>query len=153
MRYSKEGSLTSATFMYLGVLCLFIITRITWVNLMPKLMMDTSWDIPWFLRPSGCSTQGDNKLRKHITLLLMRALNPSGSQIPQLKTLVLMTHQGIPLMSIILRTIPQPNTKLMLTSLITSSLTTYPNHLSVSSLKLSLSQMRLTPLNKLFRNP
>ena len=55
-------------------------------------------------------------------------------------------------MSIILRTTPQPNTKLMLTSPITSSLITYPNHPSVSSLKLSMSPMRLQPLNKLFRN-
>jgi transposase InsO family protein len=96
--------------------------------------------------------KGDSKLRKLITLLLMRALKPSGSPIPQLMKLVLMTHQGILLMSIILRTTPQPNTKVMLTSPITSSLITYPNHPSVSSLKLIKSQMRLQPLNKLFRN-
>ena len=42
MKFIGKESLTSATFMYLGVLCLFTITRITYENLMLSLMMDIS---------------------------------------------------------------------------------------------------------------
>ncbi|GKF56436.1 hypothetical protein Tco_0166776 [Tanacetum coccineum] len=57
MMCSEEDPLTSAISMYLGVLCIFIITGTTWESLMKRQMMVSSWvTLQW---PKLSDTEGD----------------------------------------------------------------------------------------------
>ncbi|GKD03585.1 retrovirus-related pol polyprotein from transposon TNT 1-94 [Tanacetum coccineum] len=81
MMSSKEDLLISATSMCLGVLCIFIITGITWESLMKRKMMGSSLATLQWQKHSGYSTSEDKKWNKHIMLhsvkMMKQFLNPA----------------------------------------------------------------------------
>ncbi|GJZ56559.1 hypothetical protein Tco_0611752 [Tanacetum coccineum] len=100
VKFFLKESQTSIFFMSLDVQFTSTIIKITYENLMKKLMMVIFLDIHLFPRHSVSSILEDNKLKKHITSHLMKSLMLSNSQNLQLTTSTLLKMKDIHLMNI-----------------------------------------------------